>query len=196
MVRTGEWLSEAWEVFKQDPWMHILVCLVIWIGSSATGGFILAGPLTCGYYFIILKKLREPSQPIEFGDIAKGFEVFVNALVACLLVSIFVSVASIACLVGSIVAGALLMFVYPLIIDQRLDFWPAIETSFNKTKDNWLGFSLFMLPLLGINLVGALLCGLGLLVTGPLTFIATAIAYRDNFETQVQVPQIPEAPNV
>lgn len=194
MVRTGAWLSEAWEIFKQDPLIHIVVWLVVSIASGATGGFILIGPLTCGYYYMILKKLREPSQPIEFGDIAKGFEVFVPSLIASLLVGVFVSIGAIACLVGSIVVSALLMFVYPLIMDQRLDFWPAIETSFNKTKDNWLGFSLFMLALAGINLLGLLLCVIGVYVTAPITLIATALAYRDNFPTQGT--GIAEGPNV
>ncbi len=194
MVRTGAWLSEAWEIFKQDPLMHILVMIVIWVASGATGGFILIGPLTCGYYYMILKKVREPGQPIEFGDIAKGFEVFVPSLIASLLVGVFVSIGAIACFVGSIVVAALLVFVYPLIIDQRLDFWPAIETSFNKTKDNWWGFTLFGLALIGINLLGAMVCGVGILVTAPVAFIATALAYRDNFPTQGT--GIAEGPNV
>ncbi len=195
MVRTGEWLSEAWEVFKQDPWMHVLLTLIVGVGGSVTGG-ILYGPLMCGYYYIVLKKLRNPSYSLELNDLGKGFDVFLHALVACLLIGVFVNVGGAACLVGSVVVAAFLIFAYPLIMDKKMDFWPAIENSFNKTKDNWLGFSLFMLALLGINLLGALLCLVGILVTGPLTVIATAIAYRDNFETQAQVSHIPEAPNV
>lgn len=200
MVRTGAWLSEAWEIFKQDPLMHILACVVISIASGATGGFILIGPLTCGYYYMILKKMREPAEAMNFGDIAKGFEVFVPALVASLLISVFASVGAIACFVGSIVVAALLMFTYLLVMDQKLDFWPAIQGSFDKTKGNWLGFSLFALALLGINLVGILLCGLGILVTAPVTMIATVVAYRDNFPAQAaeiaESPSIPEPPSV
>ena len=152
----------------------------------------------CGYYYMILKKVRQPDQPLEFGDIAKGFEVFVPALIASLLVSVFVSLGLLACLVGAIVVAAMLLFVYPLIMDQRLDFWPAIETSFNKTKENWLDFSLFVLALWGVNLLGALACGLGILITAPVCTIATALAYRDNFPTQalnaVEPPSPPEPP--
>jgi len=194
MVRTGAWLSEAWEIFKQDALIHIVLGLIISVASGATGGFILIGPLMCGYYYMILKKMREPSQSMEFGDIAKGFEVFVPSLVASLLIGVFVIVGAIACFVGSIVVYALLVFVYPLIIDQELDFWPAIETSFNKTKDNWLGFSLFILALFGIYLLGLIACGIGVYVTWPICVIATALAYRDNFQTQA--PIVPEPPSV
>ena len=193
MVRTGEWLSEAWEVCKQDLMMHVLLALIVGVGGSVTGG-ILYGPLVCGYYYIVLKKLRTPSQSLEFSDLGRGFDVFLHALVASLIIGVFVNVGAAACGVGSIVVAAFLVFAYPLIMDKKMDFWPAIETSFNKVKEDWLGFSLFMLALLGINLLGALLCVVGLLVTGPLTFIATAIAYRDNFPAQAG--SITESPGI
>ncbi len=200
MIRTGEWLSEAWEIFKQDQLMHIVVGLIVSVASGATGGFILIGPLMCGYYYIILRKLREPGQPIELGDIAKGFEVFVPSLIASLLLGIFVSIGALACFVGTIVVYALLIFAYRLIMDKSLEFCPAIETSFNKTKDNWLGFSLFALALLGVYLLGIIACGVGIYVTGPICVIATALAYRDNFPTQalnaVEPLSMPEPPSV
>ena len=201
MIRTGEWLSEGWELFKQDWLMHVVVMLILGAANSATAG-ILYGPLLCGYYYMIFKKVQDPTSSIELGDIGKGFEVFVNALVAWLLVGIFISVGTIACLVGAIVVTALLVFVFPLIMDRRMDFWPAIQASFDKTKENWLGWSVFILLIGLLNLAGALACGLGVLVTGPITFIATAFAYRDNFglagaqprETAFGPPSAPPAP--
>ncbi len=180
MIRTGEWLSEGWELFKQDWLMHVVVMLILSAASGVSGG-ILYGPLLCGYYYMIFKKLQDPTGSIELGDIGKGFEVFVHALVAWLLVGVFTGVGAIACLVGSIVVSALLVFVYPLIMDRRMDFWPAFEASFEKTKDDWLGWSVFMLLIGLVNLAGVIVCGVGILVTGPVTFIAMALAYRDNF---------------
>ncbi len=180
MIRTGEWISEGWEIFKQDWLMHVVVMLILGAASSATGG-ILYGPLLCGYYYMIFKKLQDPTSSIELGDIGKGFEVFVNALVAWLLVGIFTSVGVIACFVGAIVVGALLVFVFPLVMDRRMDFWPAIQASFDKTKENWLGWSVFMLLIGLLYMAGSIACGVGVLVTGPIFFIATALAYRDNF---------------
>ncbi len=180
MIRTGEWLSEGWGLFKQDWLMHVVVVLILGVANSATAS-ILYGPLLCGYYYMIFKKVQDPASSIELGDIGKGFEVFVNALVAWLLVGIFTSVGTIACFVGAIVVGALLIFVFPLIMDRRMDFWPAIQASFDKTKENWLGWSVFMLVLGLVNLAGAIVCGVGMLVTMPITCVATALAYRDNF---------------
>ena len=202
MIRTGEWLSEGWELFKQDWLMHVVVMLILGAANSVTAG-ILYGPLLCGYYYMIFKKLQDPTSSIELGDIGKGFDVFVNALVAWLLISVFAGVGSIACFVGAIVVSALLVFVYPLIMDRRMDFWPAFEASFEKTKDNWLGWSVFMLLIGLVYLAGAIVCGVGILVTGPVCFIATALVYRDNFglagaeasESSVAAPS-PPSPTV
>jgi len=180
MIRTGPWLAEAWEIFKQDWLMHVVVMLILGVANSGSGG-ILYGPLLCGYYYMIFKKLQDPTGSIELGDIAKGFDVFVHALVAWLLISVFAGVGSIACFVGSIVVTALLIFVFPLIMDRRMDFWPAFEASFEKTKNNWLGWSVFVLVLGVVYMAGIIACFVGILVTGPLTLIATALAYRDNF---------------
>ena len=180
MIRTGAWLAEAWGIFKQDAGIHIVVFLVLSVASGMSSG-ILYGPLLCGYYYMIFRHLQDPSSRLQLGDIAKGFDVFVHALVAWLLMAVFVNLGAIACFVGSIVVWALLIFVYPLIMDRRMDFWPAIETSFEKTKDNWLGWSVFVLVLGLVYMAGIIACFVGILVTGPLTLIATALAYRDNF---------------
>ncbi len=180
MIRTGPWLAEAWEIFKQDAGIHIVVFLLLGIASSVSSG-ILYGPLLCGYYYMIFKHLQDPNSRLQLGDIAKGFDVFVHALVAWLLMAVFVNLGAIACFVGTIVVSALLVFVFPLIMDRRMDFWPAFEASFEKTKNNWLGWSLFVLVLGLVYIAGIIACFVGILVTGPLTLIATALAYRDNF---------------
>jgi len=180
MIRTGPWLSEAWEIFKQDAGIHIVVFLILGVASSMSSG-ILYGPLLCGYYYMIFKHLQDPSSRLQLGDIAKGFDVFVHALVAWLLMAVFVNLGAIACFVGTIVVSALLIFVFPLIMDRRMDFWPAFEASFAKTKSNWLGWSVFVVVLGLVYILGVIACFVGVLITGPLTLIAMALAYRDNF---------------
>jgi len=180
MIRTGPWLAEAWEIFKQDAGIHIVVFLILGVASSMSSG-ILYGPLLCGYYYMIFKHLQDPSSRLQLGDIAKGFDVFVHALVAWLLMAVFVNLGAIACFVGTIVVSALLIFVFPLIMDRRMDFWPAFEASFEKTKSNWLGWSVFVVVLGLVYILGVIACFVGVLITGPLTLIAMALAYRDNF---------------
>ena len=71
MIKTGEWISEAWALVKEDLWMHVLLMLVLSVGSSLTGG-IIQGPLMAGYMWIIFKKLSDASYKPAVGDIGKG----------------------------------------------------------------------------------------------------------------------------
>ena len=66
-----------------------------------------------------------------------------------------------------------------LVIDHRMEFWQALETSRKIVTKNWFAFFGFSFVLFFINLLGALVFGAGLLVTIPVTACATAIAYRE-----------------
>jgi uncharacterized membrane protein len=67
----------------------------------------------------------------------------------------------------------------PFVLDRKMQAWTAIETSRRLITKNWFGF-FFLLFVLGLlNFLGALVCGLGLLVTLPLTFCTLAVVYQD-----------------
>lgn len=69
-------------------------------------------------------------------------------------------------------------FAIPLIVGKKLEFWPAMELSRKLITKRWLAFFGFYLVLGLINFAGALLCGLGILITAPLTFCAVIAAYE------------------
>jgi hypothetical protein len=73
------------------------------------------------------------------------------------------------------------LFASILVVDQRLDFWPAMELSRNTVSPAWFAFFAFVLVLLVINTAGALLLGLGLFVSVPLSACALTAAYADIF---------------
>jgi len=180
MIRTGEWISEGWELVKQDLVLHIVLMLIVGAAGTATAG-ILQPMLMCGYIYIIIRKLQEPGYSIEIGDIGKGFEVFVQALLAGIVGGLISMLGLIGCVVGVFVTTALVMFAMPLVMDRRMEFWPAIQASMDKVKEDLMGWAVFVLALSGVNLLGALVCGVGTLVTGPITIVALVLAYRDNF---------------
>ncbi len=84
-----------------------------------------------------------------------------------------------------IVVLALLEFIFPLIVDRRLDFWSAITTSADCVRRDLLGMSLFIIVkgLLGIpiGLIACLTCGIGAGLMMPFLSILTLRAYRDYF---------------
>lgn len=70
------------------------------------------------------------------------------------------------------------MFTLPLILDQRMGFWEAMKRSSRQVRRHgWTCLALILL--LGIlNLAGTLCCGVGLLVTWPLSLMASMVAYE------------------
>jgi GYF domain 2 len=81
------------------------------------------------------------------------------------------------------------MFTLPLIVDKRLDFWPAMQTSWKMVRKHW--WQLFgLIILVGVlNLAGVLLCCVGLLFSMPLGFAAMMYAYETIFSPlQTQNP--------
>ena len=93
------------------------------------------------------------------------------------------------CLVPLIFLTVNWMFTLPLIVDKRLDFWPAMQTSWKMVRKHW--WQLFGLILLvGVmNAAGVLLCCVGLLFSIPLGFAAMMYAYETIFSPpQPQTP--------
>lgn len=84
MVKTGEWISQGWALVKEDLWTHVLLIIIVSLGSSVTSG-ILAGPLLAGYYWILLRKLSDAGYRPAIGDVGKGFEVFLHSLLAAIV---------------------------------------------------------------------------------------------------------------
>lgn len=79
---------------------------------------------------------------------------------------------------AGIYVGTIYVFTIPLILEHRLEFWPAMELSRKILSKQWFAFFGLVMLLSLINIGGALLCGLGLLVTSPLWFSSIAAAYN------------------
>lgn len=175
-VRTGEWISTAWTLVTGQVWMFMLIALLMIVVSSVVP-IILQGPMIIGMHIVCWRVLL--GGRADPGDLFKGFNYFVPALVASLLIAIFSFLGLIACLVGALVVAAIFQFTYLFIVDRNMDFWPAMQASHAVVKQDYMGFLLFLLALIGINILGVLACVVGLLVTIPLHYLAVTLAYKD-----------------
>lgn len=108
-------------------------------------------------------------------------------LIASLLVALIVTVGLFLCVIPGLIAGFLLQFYGYAIIDKKADSVTtapestpigAIRASFEVVAANIGPLILLAVLCFLLNMVGALLCGVGLLVTLPVTAIAIAYAWR------------------
>lgn len=99
-------------------------------------------------------------------------------ILASLLVGLMTGIGIVLFVIPGIIVAFLCYWTMQFVIDQQQDAITAIKSSFAAISANVGPLVLLTLALVGINFVGALLCGLGLLVTAPLTIIASTYAYR------------------
>lgn len=178
----GNWISRAWQIVSADLTTFVLLGLIYLaiIGVAATtviGGFLVAGPLSVGFFLIVFNRMR--GKPINIGDIAKGFDYFIPAVLSSILVSAFSGIGFVFCIIPGIIVAALYLLTPAFILEKKLDFWEAMEASRKASSGHVFELVIFVLLIGLINLLGVLTCVVGLLITVPLTFVATALAYDD-----------------
>ena len=181
-VNMGNWISRGWDMTFSDIGPIILISFIYLVviavaSSTLIGEFVVIGPLNVGFFFLFFKKIR--GQKIDIGDIGRGFSFFVAAVLSQIIISVFVSIGFIFCIIPGIVVSALYIFAPALIVEKKLDFWQAMEASRKIVSHYLFEMSIFVIVLGFINLLGVLLCGVGVLISIPITFGAMAAAYDD-----------------
>jgi hypothetical protein len=175
-VHASRWISEAWTLVTADLGNYVLLALVFSILSSAVP-VILQGPMIAGLHIFTMKKLM--GRRAEFADLFLGFNYFVPTLVASIVIGLFVFAGTLLCVIPGLVVAAMYKFTYLFIVDKRMDFWPAMQASHAIVKRDYVGFTLFLLLLVLLDVLGVLCCVVGIFVALPVTFAAITIAYKE-----------------
>jgi hypothetical protein len=118
--RTGvvspiECFREGWELIKDQYWLFVGITIVgmLLAGFSL---YILYGAMFCGIYYCLQRKYDR--QPFNFGDLFKGFEVFLPGFI----VSLFFIVPQIILTIGNFVFQILMQTELRRSGDMRI-FW-------------------------------------------------------------------------
>lgn len=101
-----------------------------------------------------------------------------NLFLANLIYAIVVYIGFIACIIPGIYLAVRLQLYVFNIIDNDANAFDALSRSWDSTKGNSMDILLLGLALVLVNFVGAICCGIGLLVTAPMTIICFALIYR------------------
>jgi uncharacterized membrane protein len=101
VIRPIECMKEGWELIKDDYWLIFGITAVGLLISGFIPLGIGIGAMFCGIYYVLIKKIN--GQPIEFGDLFKGFNFFAPGLIVSLFV-IIPAIISVFVIYGSVVA--------------------------------------------------------------------------------------------
>jgi len=173
-AQTGRWIGAGWQLVKQDLGIFVLVSIVFALINSVP---LIQGSMMAGFHIFCMKKLL--GRPADFADLFKGFNFFVPALVASLVISLFTFAGTLLCIIPGLVVAAMYKFTYLFIVDKRMDFWQAMQASHAIAKNDYFGFTMFLLAMVGVNILGVLCCIVSVFVTIPITFAAITVAYKE-----------------
>jgi hypothetical protein len=82
VVKPLECVKEGWALIKDQYWLFLGIVVVgVLIGSAFP--IILIGPMMVGIYLCLFRRMR--GEPVEFGNLFKGFDYFAQGLIAALL---------------------------------------------------------------------------------------------------------------
>lgn len=198
-IEIGSCLNRGWELIKKDFWLLVgasfvaamigALGIIPYLGVLIT--LILGGPLMGGLYALYLKRIR--GQSAMFGDLFCGFTLAFGSLLGVYLVMmVLTALGLLLCLVPGIYLAVSWVFAIALVIDRKMDFWPAMELSRKVvTKHWWLLFG-FLIVIALVVLAGLLACILGVFITASIGQAALMYAYEDIFnprpESKVVIP--------
>jgi uncharacterized membrane protein len=194
ILAVGDAISYGWSSFKAQPGPLIGVFVVAWLVNVVVGvassliqdpavlyyalqvvGLLVGTLLFMGITRVVLKVTR--GERPEVGDlfITEHYGAF---LLASLLFYVMFAVGLVFLIVPGIAVAVIFGFYGFAVIDRGDGITEALNCSVEITKGHRWTILVLGLAAFGINLLGALLCGVGLLVTYPVTMIAWAYAYK------------------
>lgn len=186
-VDFGGWIQRGFDIWK-DNILTLAIATLIASCISAVSFGILGGPMGAGLTMMVLA-MHDKTQPKpQIGDLFKGFQLFVPALLLMLvlfgaslviwLLNLIPCVGQIVSMLGSIAFSALMMFAMCFLVDKRLPVMDAVKASMNTVMSNFW-------PFLGLNVVvgaiaaaGVLACCVGIFASAPIAACIIAVAYR------------------
>ena len=189
----GDAVSYAWKKFQQYAGPLILIVLIVVIVNLVgailrfTIDSFVVGALVAVLFWIVGQIVTigviNASLMVTRGETPEPGKAFNTEylgpfIIGSILYGLIVLIGLILCIIPGIIAAFMLSFYGFYILDRGLSATDALTASFNMVKDNFGKVFLVILVAFVINFIGAILCGIGLLVTAPICWIILAYAYR------------------
>jgi len=182
----GDAIEFGWTAVKS----HILFFICIFLlfaalsfmsyGASAIGTQIVLGLLVSGIslgYIKLSIDMVDGKAP-EFKELFSCFSLLLKYLIAAIIYTIVVSIGLVLFVIPGIIWAVQFGFYPYVIVKERLGPLSALRKSSALTAGVKGRLIIFAFALLGINLLGVIALGIGLIITIPMSVIAAAHVFR------------------
>ena len=171
-------LQVGFNLLRKSPGIFIIYSVVGVVAlSNPISGLLLGGPITAGYY-IVAQRIKHHS-PVELPDFFKSFDRFVPLLILNLLMTLVVFIGLILLVIPGIYFAVSYLFAHFFVWFYDVDPSEAVRLSRKTVSGNFGQILLLCLVLAGLNLLGILAFGVGILLTLPFSYCVIYAAFDD-----------------
>ena len=216
----GSCISRGWALVRGDFWPFIGITALVLALLSAAGGFtmsisassgfdhssfghtapntsllsmLLGGPLIGGLYLYYLKKIRGEAANVE--TVFSGFSPrFLHLFLGSFVTWALTWLGFLCLILPGIYLFVVWLFTMPLIIDKRLEFWPAMQLGRKMVSKHFWQVFAFSLVLGLLCFAGCLALIVGIFFVTPVAIAALMYAYEDIFNAPKRVCEASRAP--
>ncbi len=192
----SEVVGLGWETTKNNFWLLVGVTLFLIVAGGALNlmaertpkraaglsflfsfsGFVLSMLLALGQLKIVLKLAY--GEEASFKDLFSCTHLLLRYIGASLLYGVIVAVGLFLFIVPGVLWALKFFFYSYFIVDEEAGIIGSFKKSAALTKGSRWNLLFLFLVIGGINMLGAFLFGVGLLVTTPLSYLIAAFTYR------------------
>jgi len=171
-------LQVGFNIFRKAPSEFIVFSVLgAIIFSNPLSGLLLGGPAMASYFH--MAQLASRGQQIEISDFFRGFDKAGNLIKLNLLIFLIILLGLMMLIIPGIYFAVSYVFSHLFIWFYDKDPSEAIRLSRKIVSGNFGQILLLFLILAGINLLGLLALGLGILLTMPFSFCVVYAAFED-----------------
>lgn len=146
----------------------IIFQLLVFVLIIPLAMFVLSGVISSE---ILISFLSGAITPYEFEEYMNGIRISSTTAISLLIIAL-----------GSIFISIVFTFTIPLIVDGKLNFWNAMETSRKTVQKNFFYFLIFFIVLVVFMIITTILtCGLGIFFWIPFIYVIQFVMYDEIF---------------
>ena len=138
---------------------------------------LVSGPISAGYYLSIKRIIDGKSLSIP--NFFEGFQNFIPTMLVFMVVNLLTTLGLALYYVPALFVATIYLFAMPLLVFGKISFWNAMESSRIIIMSKFWEALLFGATIIGINILGLLAFGVGILFTVPLSYAMILVAYED-----------------
>lgn len=184
-VDIGSAVSRGWALVRDNMGVLVGATLLGWVVTVGVAfvpilgwaiGIVLLGSLD----YMFIRRIR--GEVVQVGDVFAGFNLaFLNLTLAGLVKAVLTSLGFVLCVLPGIYLGVGYVFALPLVIDKKMEFWPAMEVSRRVVHRHWWSTFALVIVLALVAVAGFMVCIVGAFVTIPVASAALMYVYEDLF---------------